>query len=935
MKEIIDIFGMTCMHCHKRVSDAISKVSGVTSVEVSLENSSATVEFEEGVTNLDAIKQAVVDAGYEVGEKTVLKPDSEPDSKPEQSVQSCPVIIEAEEETADEPAPTHGPGTTASITLKISGMTCAACAANIEKVTKKLSGVVSSTVNVSVEKASITYDPTLVSPKEIEGAIRSIGYGVVKEKISFDIGGMTCAACAQNIEKVLKKQKGVESVAVNFSLAKASVEYDSALVSVKDIMSAIEGIGYTAARRVDKKESEDRERKAREDEIKKQRTNLIIAVALGIPISFGDMSNAFPTLLWFVPAFLADDRLLFILTTIVMVFPGRQFFVGTYKGLKHGVTDMNLLIATGTGAAYAVSVAATFLDLGPGYMHTYYDTAALLIAFIVLGRYLEATTKGKTSEAIRKLMGLQAKTARIIVDDVEKEVPVEDVAVGDIVVVRPGEKLPVDGVITFGASAVDESMITGESMPVEKNPGNAVIGATLNKTGSFRFKATKVGSDTALAQIIELVENAQTSKAPIQRIADVVAGHFILAVHVISLLAFLFWFFVGFEMFGVAQSAAFAGVSPFLFSLLISITVLVISCPCAVGLATPAAIMVGTGKGAENGILIKGGESLEMAHKLNTIVFDKTGTLTQGEPQLTDVISTASHTEGEVLRMAAIAEKGSEHPLGEAIIKGAISRNIDIPDATSFKAITGHGVEAEFEGKRILLGTRKLMSDHGIDVSHLNAPMEKMEHDGKTAMLIGLGQDAIGIVAVADTLKEHSKEAVKKLHKMGIEVVMITGDNARTASAIAKQVGIDRVLAEVLPKDKANEIKKLQAEGKVVAMVGDGINDAPALTQSDVGIAMGAGTDVAMESAGIVLIKNNLLDVVASIRLSKLTMSKIKQNLFWAFGYNTIGIPLAAGILYPFVDKIMITPVLAAAFMAMSSLSVTANSLIMKRSKIK
>jgi len=814
-------------------------------------------------------------------------------------------------------------------------MTCAACAQNIEKVTRKLNGVISSTVNVSIEKASITYDPSLVSQKDIEDAIRSIGYGVVKDKLSFDIGGMTCAACAQNIEKVLKKIKGVESVAVNFSLAKAQVEYDSSLVSVADMISAIKGIGYTASRKVDKKESEDRERKAREEEIKKQRINLIIAVALGIPISFGDMSNAFPDLLWFVPAFLQDRNLLFILTTIVMVFPGRQFFVGTYKGLKHGVTDMNLLIATGTGAAYAVSVAATFFDLGPGYMHTYYDTAALLIAFIVLGRYLEATTKGKTSEAIRKLMGLQAKTARIIVDGVEKEVPVEDVAVGDIVVMRPGEKLPVDGVVTEGLSAVDESMITGESIPVEKNPGNTVIGSTINKSGSFRFRATKVGSDTALAQIIELVENAQTSKAPIQKIADVVAGHFILAVHVLSLLAFFFWFFIGFEMFGVAGSEMFAGISPFLFALLISITVLVISCPCAVGLATPAAIMVGTGKGAENGILIKGGESLEMAHKINTIVFDKTGTLTRGEPQLTDVIQTAKHSEEEVLRMAAIAEKGSEHPLGEAIVKGAAARNINVPDAESFKAIPGHGVEAGFGGKRILLGTRKLMADNGIDVTHLNASMEKMENEGKTAMLIGVDKEAIGIVAVADTLKEHSKEAVDRLHKMGIEVVMITGDNKRTASAIAKQVGIDRVLAEVLPEDKANEIKKLQAEGKVVAMVGDGINDAPALTQSDVGIAMGAGTDVAMESAGIVLIKNNLLDVVASIRLSKLTMNKIKQNLFWAFGYNTIGIPIAAGILYPFVHTILVTPALAAAFMALSSLSVTGNTLLMKRSRIK
>jgi Cu+-exporting ATPase len=863
MKETIGISGMTCMHCHKRVTDAISKVKGVKSVEVSLENKNATIEFDDAATNLDIIKKAVTDAGYEVGEKTF--PQKEPE--PQQSSQACPVVINDDKETVEKPVAKHKTGASTTITLKISGMTCGACAANIEK--------------------------------------------------------------------VLKKLKGVDSVAVNFSLAKTHVEYDPSIVSVADMISVIEGIGYTASRKVDKKESEDRERKAREDEIKKQRTNLIIAVGLGIPISLGDMAGMFSNFLWFVPAFLTDDRVLFVLTTILMLFPGRQFFVGTYKGLKHGVTDMNLLIATGTGAAYVVSVAATFLDLGPGYMHTYYDTAALLITFIVLGRYLEATTKGKTSEAIRKLMGLQAKTARIIVDGVEKEVPVENVAVGNIVVMRPGEKLPVDGVVTEGTSAVDEAMITGESIPVEKNPGNIVIGSTINKSGSFKFKATKVGSDTALAQIIELVENAQTSKAPIQKIADLVAGHFILAVHMISLLTFFFWFFIGFEMFGVAGSAAFAGVSPFLFSLLISITVLVISCPCAVGLATPAATMVGTGKGAENGILIKGGEPLEIAHKLNTIVFDKTGTLTRGEPVLTDVISTANHTEEEVLRMAAIAENGSEHPLGEAIVNGATSHKIDIPAATSFKAIAGYGVEAGFDGKRILLGTRKLMADNGIDVTHLNASMEKMENDGKTAMLIGVDKEAIGIVAVADTLKENSKEAVDRLHKMGIEVVMITGDNKRTASAIAKQVGIGRVLAEVLPQDKANEIKKLQAEGKIVAMVGDGINDAPALTQSNVGIAMGAGTDVAMESAGIVLIKNDLLDVVASIRLSKLTMSKIKQNLFWAFGYNIIGIPLAAGILYPFVHEIIITPALAAAFMAMSSISVTTNSLLMKRSKIK
>ncbi|MDW7733615.1 MAG: copper-translocating P-type ATPase, partial [Methanolobus sp.] len=602
---------------------------------------------------------------------------------------------------------------------------------------------------------------------------------------------------------------------------------------------------------------------------------------------------------------------------------------------RAGRADMNLLIATGTGAAYAVSVAATFLDLGPGYEHTYYDTAALLIAFIVLGRYLEAKTKGKTSEAIRKLMGLRAKTAHIIVNGEEREVPVESVNVNDIVVVRPGEKLPVDGVVTEGTSAVDESMITGESIPVEKNPGDEVIGSTINKTGSFKYRAMKVGADTALSQIIRLVENAQTSKAPIQKIADVVAGHFILAVHIISLLAFFFWFFIGYGMFGVANSAAFAGISPFLFSLLISITVLVISCPCAVGLATPAAIMVGTGRGAENGILIKDAEGLERAHKLDTIVFDKTGTLTRGEPVLTDVIPTAGHTEEEVLRMAAIAEKGSEHPLGEAIVNGAVSRNIDIPEANSFRSITGKGVEAKFESKRILLGTRKLMTDNEFDVTHLNGGMEMMESEGKTAMLVAVNEEVIGIVAVADTLKEDSKNAIDELHRMGLEVVMITGDNARTASAIAKQAGIERVLAEVLPEDKASEIRKLQAEGKIVAMVGDGINDAPALTQSDVGIAMGAGTDVAMESAKIVLIKNNIRDSVASIRLSKLTMRKIKQNLFWAFGYNTIGIPLAAGILYPFVGKMLITPAIAAAFMAMSSVSVTMNSLLMKKSRIR
>ncbi len=784
-----------------------------------------------------------------------------------------------------------------------------------------------------MSKAAVSYEPASISRDEMEQAIESIGYHVVHDRTTLDVGGMTCASCAMNVEKVLKRQKGVISASVNVSTAKARVEYNSSLISVEDMIAAIEGIGYSASLPVGREETEDRERKEREEEIRNQRNNLIISALIAVPIMLGSMKEGFPGLLWFVPDFLTNQYLLFLLATIVIIFPGRQFFVGTYRGLKHGVTDMNLLIATGTGAAYVISVAATFLDLGPGYEHLYYDTAVMLITFIVLGRYLEARAKGRTSESIKKLIGLQAKTARIIVGNEEKEVPVEDVEVGDIVFVRPGEKVPVDGVVIEGSSAVDESMITGESIPVEKKKNDEVIGSTLNKSGAMKFRATNVGADTALARIIELVENAQNSKAPIQRIADVVAGHFILVVHVLALLAFFFWYFVGFEAYNVPVNSGL--LSPFLFALLISITVLVISCPCAVGLATPAAIMVGTGKGAENGILIKGGEALERTLKVDTIVFDKTGTLTKGEPELTDVIALADIEEEKILAIAAAAEKGSEHPLGEAIVRGAEKKNVDIANAEDFKSIAGRGIEASVEDSRILLGTRKLMEDNNIDISSAEKKMEELEAQGKTAMIAASGDRAIGLVAVADTLKENSKEAVEKIRDMGIEVVMITGDNRRTADAIAKSIGIERVLAEVLPEDKAAEILKLQDEGRIVAMVGDGINDAPALTQSDIGIAMGAGTDVAMESAQIVLIKNDLRDVLAAIRLSRLTMSKIKQNLFWAFGYNSIGIPIAAGLLYPFVHTILITPALAAAFMAMSSISVTTNSLLMKRKSIK
>jgi len=911
---VIKIKGMMCGHCEKTVTEAAMSVKGVTKASSDFKKGEAKVSFDTNVTDLETIKAAIASSGYEVIDEG----------------EACPVPVRhtAIPETKVEIKESGFK----KISMKITGMTCASCAQNIEKALIKTDGVKNASVNFSFEKASVEYDAAEVTPQRLENVVTSLGYGVAKSDITLKVGGMHCAACALNIETALKKTGGIVSADVSFPLERARIAYNPELISVSEMIKTIESVGYTASEKLEKSDA-DREQRAREEEIKRQRINLIIAVLLAVPISLGDMGR---NMEWaFVPGILKNDYVLFILATIVMLFPGRQFFEGTYKGLRHGMTDMNLLIATGTGAAYTISVAATFLDLGEAYRHTYYDTAALLIMFIVLGRYLEALTKGKTSEAIRKLMGLAAKTARIFVNGEEKEIPVEDVKVDDIVVVRPGEKIPVDGRVVDGLTAVDESMLTGESIPVEKTTGSEVIGATMNKTGMIKFKATKVGRDTALSQIIKLVEDAQTRKAPIQKLADIVAGQFILAVHILALLTFFFWFFIGFEKFSVPATSGMGLTSPFLFSLLISITVLIISCPCAVGLATPIAIMVGTGKGAENGILIKGGEVLEKAQKLDTVVFDKTGTLTKGEPALTDVIAIKG-AQNDVLRLAAIAEKGSEHPLGEAILKGAKERGIDVPDAEEFKAIPGRGVEVKYGGKKVLIGTRKLMAEYGMDIAPHSGRLLELEHEGKTAMLVALDNEIAGIIAVADTLKENSAEAVRELHDMGFSVAMITGDNRRTADAIAKQVGIDMVLSEVLPEDKAAEIKKLQAEGKKVAMVGDGINDAPALAQSDVGIAIGSGTDVAIESAQIVLIKNDVRDVAKAIWLSRLTLNKIKQNLFWAFFYNSVGIPIAAGILYPFMGAAgLLNPALAAAAMAASSVTVTMNTLLLKRIKLK
>jgi Cu+-exporting ATPase len=737
------------------------------------------------------------------------------------------------------------------------------------------------------------------------------------EKTTISIAGMSCASCVLKIEKSLKAMKGVYDAKVNFASARAYVSYEKGIVTKELLVKAIEKAGYTT---IEEKPGVDVEKETREKEIAVLKVKFSVAVIFGLPLLYVAMA---PHMGLPVFDFVIKNMALiqFLLTTPILI-AGYQFYLkGIAAFLKTKSANMDTLVAIGTGSAYLYSLFVSFAiwtgNSNYGMENLYYEVAGMLITFILLGRWIESIVKGKTSAAIKKLMGLQPKTALVFRYGQEKEIPVQEVVVDDIVIVKPGEKIPVDGIVTQGHSSVDESMITGESIPVEKTKDSRIIGATINKTGSFRFKATKVGKDTALAQIVKLVEEAQGSKAPIQELADKISAYFVPTVIVIGVLAFITWLLVG---------------EGFVFALTVFIAVLIIACPCALGLATPTAVMVGTGIGAENGILIKSAESLQIAHQINTIVFDKTGTLTKGEPELTDVI-TYNKAEDEVLLLAASVEKNSEHPLGEAIVKGAIRNNINLKEVKSFDSITGKGVTAKVDGRLILLGNRRLMKEKNIDITtKAQDDLERLENGGKTAMLVAADNELIGIVAVADTLKEFSKEAVTKLKTMGKQVIMITGDNKRTAKAIAKQLGIDRVLAEVLPEDKAREIKKLQDERLKVAMVGDGINDAPALTQADIGLAIGTGTDVAIESGDIVLIKDDLRDVVVAMDLSAYAMKKIKQNLFWAFFYNAAGIPIAAGILYPFTG-FLLNPMIAGAAMAFSSVSVVSNSLLMKRYK--
>ncbi len=823
------------------------------------------------------------------------------------------------------------------VQLPVEGMTCAACVARVEKALVGLEGVDKAQVNLVSGKATITYRPEKVGVAAMANLVTDLGYQVPQEELSLSVRGMTCAACVSRVERVIKELPGVTQVVVNLPAESVKVKFYAGAVSPQEIKKTVRELGYEVSERLEGQAALDREREARQREIAFQARNMWIAWPLSILVMVGMFHDVW-IFKYFVPDWLGNTYVLWVLTTPVVFIPGWQFFRHSWAGLKKGATDMNLLYATGIGAAYII---ATINTLWPeagfgGKGATFFESAALLTAFIVLGRYLEALTRGRTSEAIRKLMSLQPKVARVVRNGQEMEIAADEVEIGDIIAVRPGESVPVDGIVVDGYSAVDESMITGESIPVEKTVGSEVIGATINRTGAFRFRATKVGKDTALAQIIKLVEDAQGSKAPIQKLADFVAGHFIAGVHVLALIVFAFWFFYGYERFFLPDSRfilspySLAEVGVFGFALLLSVTTLVISCPCAVGLATPSAMMAGTGKGAENGILFKGAEAVEATSRLQVVVFDKTGTLTKGKPSLTDVITHEGFTRQQVLSLAAAAERNSEHPLGEAIVRGAEEEGLNFGVAEEFSAIPGHGITARVEGREILLGNRRLMAERGVDFSKLLAQVEKLEQEGKTAMLVAVDSRPAGVVAVADTLKENAKPAIARLHRMGIQVAMITGDNRRTAEAIARQLGINRVLAEVLPQDKAAEVQKLQSQGLRVAMVGDGINDAPALAQADIGMAIGSGTDVAKETGDIILIKDDIRDVVGGIEVSRATMRKVRQNLFWAFVYNIFGIPIAAGILYPYTGLI-VSPELAAFFMAISSVSVTMNTLMLKR----
>ena len=822
-------------------------------------------------------------------------------------------------------------------------MTCAACVSHVEGALQEVRGISSAQVNLATEKAAVELDPGVVSLGELVKAVDDVGYAITVERANLNIGGMTCAACVGHVEKALKEVDGVVSANVNLATEKAAVEYIPGVASLRDFRDAVDDVGYTVEGMVedDYGERDELERLARVREIRTLRNKLTFAATLAAVIFLGSF-DGFP---WV--SNLMDRTyypfLLWALATPVQFWAGWAFYTSGFGALRHRVANMHTLIALGTSVAYTYSVAIVFIrTLSPETLSVrgvessvYFDTSAIIISLILLGRFLEARAKVRTSEAIRRLMGLRPNTARVVRNGQEEDLPVDMVLPGDIIVVRPGERIPVDGEVVQGYSSIDESMLTGESMPVEKAEGSLIYGATINKAGLLRFRATRVGKDTLLSQIIALVEEAQGSRAPIQRLADVVSAYFVPSVLGLAGAAFLFWLLLGPE-----PSLTYA--------LLVMVAVLIIACPCALGLATPTAIMVGTGKGAERGVLIRSAEALEIAHKVKVVVLDKTGTLTTGQPSVANLIAVLG-SEDELLKLAASAERGSEHPLGEAIVRAAREQGIALDDVKDFEAIPGQGVQARVNGNTVALGNAALMEAKGLHLDGLDTRAVEMSNQGKTPIFVASDGVVIGAIAVADTLKQEATEVVSRLHDMGMEVIMLTGDSQRTAEAVAGRLAVDRVIAQVLPQNKADVVKELQRQGNVVAMVGDGINDAPALAQADIGIAMGTGTDVAMESADITLMRGDLKGVLTAFHLSRSTIRTIKQNLFWAFFYNTALVPVAAGALYPLFDGLggvpsgldfffgdlgFLNPVLAALAMAFSSVTVVSNSLRLGRLKL-
>ena len=809
-------------------------------------------------------------------------------------------------------------------------MTCAVCAQRIENTVRKLSGVSYANVNLANEKLTVEYDISKLDTDTIKQAIINMGYEVfekpVGSNISIPIGGMTCATCARRVEKILGSIPGILSVSVNLATEKATVSYEPQIIRLSDIREAINKAGFIALEAC-KANTTDDEKAHKQKGIKRLWTKFIVAAAFSIPLLYIGMAPMITFVHLPLPSVLdmMNYPLVYALTQLLLTIPiigvGYKFYTVGFKALIHRSPNMDSLIAIGTSAALIYSIYNTW-QIANGHSMAveslYYESAGIIITLVLLGKTLETVSKGKAGEAIKKLMELAPTTAIIIYDGKEKEVPLDEVVTGDIVVVRPGTKIPVDGTVISGHTAIDESMLTGESIPADKTIGSIVYAATINTTGSIKFRADKIGADTTLAQIIKLVEEAQGSKAPIAAIADRVSGFFVPVVCAIAIVASIAWYI------GTGGDLRLA--------LTIFISVLVIACPCALGLATPSAIIVGTGKGAENGILIKSGEALEITHKIGVIVFDKTGTITEGKPKLTDVLPVAGKEHDWLLQVAASAEKASEHPLGQAIAAGAQAKGLRLLDTDSFNSISGCGIEAVIKNQVVLAGNRRLMGERNISIAELEADTDSLAENGKTPMYIAIDGALAGVVAVADVVKPSSKKAIESLLQMGIEIAMITGDNSKTANAIAKQVGIAKVLSEVRPQDKASAIKQLQSKGKKVAMVGDGINDALALVQADIGIAIGSGTDVAMESADIVLMRSDLADVVTAIYLSRVTIRNIKQNLFWAFGYNVTGIPIAAGVLYLFGGPLL-NPIFAATAMSLSSISVVTNALRIKRFK--